>query len=128
MLPREISRLEEGAALEAGPASPAQLGLMVAEMASRAYSMPCAMDTQCMGHSLQTAHSLDTSLHSAHRCTRFCVFEHVCGNVWTCRTSGATHICDSTCDQRIQLDSHQAVCRLSKRVFAIHQQRSDVPR
>ena len=59
-----------------------------------------------------------------HRCSRFCEFSHVCGNVWACRTSGATHICDSTCDQRVQLDSYQSVCRLSKRTFTT-QQRCD---
>jgi hypothetical protein len=66
---------------------------------------------QC--HSLQTVTSLES-----HQCSRFCSFEHVVGNVFLCRTSGKTHICDSTCQERVQLDRYSSVCRLSKRVFA----------
>ena len=62
-------------------------------------------------------HCLQTGQEQHHSCTRFCQFEHVVGNVYTCTSSGKTHVCDSTCAERIQLDAYSSVCRLSRRVF-----------
>lgn len=39
---------------------------------------------------------------TAHRCTRFCDFEHLFGNVYLCRSSGSHHCCDSNCDQTVR--------------------------
>jgi len=52
-----------------------------------------------------------------HKCNRFCQFEHVVGNVYTCTSSGTTHVCDANCAERVQLDAYTSVCRLSKRAF-----------
>ena len=46
-------------------------------------------------------------------------FAHVMGNVYVCQSSGSTHVCDQNCTQRVALDGHTSVCRLSKRAFAI---------
>ena len=62
-------------------------------------------------------HCLQTGREQHHNCTRFCQFEHVVGNVYTCTSSGKTHVCDSTCAERVQLDPYSSVCRLSRRVF-----------
>lgn len=52
-----------------------------------------------------------------HLCNRQCTFEHVCGNVFMCRTHGQHHVCDQTCKQRIFYDNFREICRLSKRLF-----------
>jgi hypothetical protein len=35
-----------------------------------------------------------------------------------CVSSGQAHVCDQNCAQRIFLDNHSDICRLSRRVFA----------
>lgn len=57
------------------------------------------------------------SCREAHTCTRFCRFEHQVGNLYVCVTSGASHICDQTCQQRVFLDGYTSQCRLSGRRF-----------
>ena len=53
-----------------------------------------------------------------HVCSRFCLISHVFGNMYRCESTGAVHICDMNCNQRIFYDNHSHICRLSRRVFA----------
>ena len=46
------------------------------------------------------------------------MFKPVVGNMFLCVSSGQAHVCDQNCTQRIALDSHTEVCRLSRRTFA----------
>ena len=64
----------------------------------------------------------------AHTCDRFCVFEHICGNVWSCQRSGKTHVCDSTCTETVSVDSYTSICRLSKRVVNKRSSHSEASR
>ncbi|BBG98460.1 hypothetical protein Prudu_007869, partial [Prunus dulcis] len=38
---------------------------------------------------------------SVHKCDWKCQNEHVCANMYCCKLTGLTHICDKNCDQRI---------------------------
>ncbi|KAK9834327.1 hypothetical protein WJX81_007253 [Elliptochloris bilobata] len=53
-----------------------------------------------------------------HICTRNCRFAQVVGNCYVCQSSGSVHVCDSNCSQRVAIDPHTSVCRLSKRQFS----------
>ncbi|XP_038709161.1 uncharacterized protein LOC120004025 [Tripterygium wilfordii] len=48
-----------------------------------------------------------------HKCGYKCENEHVCGNVYCCKLTGLTHICDKNCNQRILYDNHSSLCRVS---------------
>lgn len=85
---------------------------MVFEVVSNTCGVPGPLQQSAQFHNLQTA-----TCKGPHQCSRFCIFQHVFGNVFTCTSSNKTHICDSNCEERIQLDPHTSVCRLSKRVF-----------
>lgn len=52
-----------------------------------------------------------------HKCDWKCENEHVCGNMYRCRLTGLTHICDKNCNQRILYDNHSSLCRVSKQIF-----------
>lgn len=56
---------------------------------------------------LQTAVSAPAAtlanLTQGHTCTRFCEFQHSFGNLYICKTSGTHHVCDQTCQQRVQV-------------------------
>lgn len=52
-----------------------------------------------------------------HKCDRKCHKEHVCGNMYICKLTGFTHICDKNCNQRILYDNHNSVCRVSGQIF-----------
>ncbi|CAK9158273.1 unnamed protein product [Ilex paraguariensis] len=54
-----------------------------------------------------------------HKCDWKCEIEHVCGNVYRCRLTGSTHICDKNCNQRILYDNHSSLCRVSRQVFPL---------
>lgn len=54
-----------------------------------------------------------------HKCDWKCQNEHVCGNMFRCRLTGLTHICDKNCDQRILYDNHTTLCRASGKVFPL---------
>ncbi|GMP70789.1 hypothetical protein CsSME_00029491 [Camellia sinensis var. sinensis] len=49
-----------------------------------------------------------------HKCDGKCENEHVCGNMFRCRLTGLTHICDKNCNQRILYDNHSSLCRVSR--------------
>ncbi|GFP94311.1 hypothetical protein PHJA_001575600 [Phtheirospermum japonicum] len=57
--------------------------------------------------------------HPVHKCDWKCGNEHVCGNVYRCKLTGLTHICDKNCNQRILYDNHSSLCRVSKHVFPL---------
>ena len=86
---------------------------MVFEVVNNTCDMAASRQPSSRCHNLHLATAVKT-----HQCSRFCNFEHVVGNMFLCKSSGQTHICDSTCQERVQLDSYSSVCRLSKRVFA----------
>lgn len=52
-----------------------------------------------------------------HKCDWKCQNEHICGNMYRCRLTGLTHICDKNCDQRIVYDNHSSLCRVSGQIF-----------
>ncbi|KAI8031547.1 hypothetical protein LOK49_LG01G01858 [Camellia lanceoleosa] len=45
--------------------------------------------------------------------------ENVCGNIYRCRLTGLTHICDKNCNQRIVYDNHSSLCRVSRQIFPL---------
>ncbi|XXG67006.1 hypothetical protein AAC387_Pa06g0448 [Persea americana] len=55
----------------------------------------------------------------SHKCDRRCQNEHVCANIYFCKLTGTTHICDKNCDQRIVYDNHSSLCRVSGQVFLL---------
>ncbi|KAM5557849.1 hypothetical protein ABKV19_024939 [Rosa sericea] len=56
---------------------------------------------------------------SVHKCDWKCQNEHVCGNMYRCKVTGLTHICDKNCNQRILYDNHSSLCRASGKVFPL---------
>ena len=48
-------------------------------------------------------------------CSRACVHDHVCGNLFQCRTCGSAHVCDANCRQTIPFGPNEVICRISKR-------------
>ncbi|KAF9603787.1 hypothetical protein IFM89_037873 [Coptis chinensis] len=55
----------------------------------------------------------------SHKCDWKCQNEHVCGNMYLCKLTGVTHICDKNCNQRILYDNHSSLCRVSGQVFPL---------
>ncbi|XP_056844855.1 uncharacterized protein LOC130494556 [Raphanus sativus] len=56
---------------------------------------------------------------SSHKCDWKCENENVFGNMYRCRLTGLTHVCDINCNQRILYDNHTSLCRASGRVFPL---------
>lgn len=54
-----------------------------------------------------------------HKCDWKCENEHVCGNMYCCKLTGLTHICDKNCNQRILYDNHSSLCRASRQIFPL---------
>ncbi|KAD4385133.1 hypothetical protein R6Q59_010722 [Mikania micrantha] len=54
-----------------------------------------------------------------HKCDWKCENEHVCGNVFRCKLTGLTHICDKNCNQRIIYDNNNSLCRVSRQIFPL---------
>lgn len=52
-----------------------------------------------------------------HKCDKNCESEQICGNMYHCKLTGLTHICDSNCNQRILYDKHNSLCRVSGKIF-----------
>ncbi|PKA56035.1 hypothetical protein AXF42_Ash015520 [Apostasia shenzhenica] len=55
----------------------------------------------------------------SHKCDWRCQNEHLFGNMYRCKQTGITHICDRNCDQRILYDNHSSLCRASGKVFSL---------
>ncbi|KAK1295746.1 hypothetical protein QJS10_CPB15g00614 [Acorus calamus] len=55
----------------------------------------------------------------SHKCDWRCQNEHVFGNLYRCKQTGLTHICDKNCNQRILYDNHSSLCRVSGQVFPL---------
>jgi hypothetical protein len=55
----------------------------------------------------------------SHKCDMRCQNEHVFGNMYRCRLTGITHICDKNCNQRILYDNHNSLCRVSGQLFPL---------
>lgn len=58
-------------------------------------------------------------LNSVHKCDWKCENENVCGNMYRCKLTGTTHICDKNCNQRILYDNNNSLCRVSRHVFPL---------
>ncbi|XP_056851870.1 uncharacterized protein LOC130500982 [Raphanus sativus] len=56
---------------------------------------------------------------TCHKCDYKCENENVCGNVYRCKLTGLTHVCDKNCNQRILYDNHTSLCRASGRMFPL---------
>ncbi|KAK7275923.1 hypothetical protein RIF29_17050 [Crotalaria pallida] len=56
-----------------------------------------------------------------HKCDWKCENEHVCGNMYRCKLTGLTHICDKNCNQRILYDNHTSLCLASGHMFPLTQ-------
>ncbi|XWS61450.1 hypothetical protein CRYUN_Cryun07bG0126800 [Craigia yunnanensis] len=69
---------------------------------------------------LSTILGRDGPIH-VHKCDWKCQNEHVCGNMYRCKLTGITHICDKNCNQRILYDNHSSLCRASGHVFPLTQ-------
>lgn len=54
-----------------------------------------------------------------HKCDWRCDNEHVFGNMYRCKITGITHICDKNCNQRILYDNHSSLCRVCGHVFPL---------
>ncbi|KAF5442623.1 hypothetical protein F2P56_035263 [Juglans regia] len=54
-----------------------------------------------------------------HKCDWKCENERVCGNMYRCKLTGLTHICDKNCNQRILYDNHSSLCRASGQIFPL---------
>lgn len=54
-----------------------------------------------------------------HKCDWKCENENVCGNMYRCKLTGLTHVCDKNCNQRILYDNHSSLCRASGRIFPL---------
>ncbi|CAH8313878.1 unnamed protein product [Eruca vesicaria subsp. sativa] len=55
----------------------------------------------------------------SHKCDWKCENELVFGNMYRCKLTGLTHVCDNNCNQRILYDNHTSLCRASGRVFPL---------
>lgn len=55
----------------------------------------------------------------SHKCDCKCENENVCGNMYRCKLTGLTHVCDKNCNQRILYDNHTSLCRASGRMFPL---------
>ncbi|KAG0459021.1 hypothetical protein HPP92_022149 [Vanilla planifolia] len=55
----------------------------------------------------------------SHKCDWRCQNEHLFGNMYRCKITGITHICDRNCNQRILYDNHSSLCRVSGHVFPL---------
>lgn len=56
---------------------------------------------------------------SVHKCDWKCENEQVCGNMFRCKLTGLTHICDKNCNQRILYDNNTSLCRVSRQLFPL---------
>lgn len=56
---------------------------------------------------------------NVHKCDWKCQNEHVCGNMFRCKLTGLTHICDKNCNQRILYDNHNSLCRVTRQLFPL---------
>ncbi|KAH6756303.1 cyclic AMP-responsive element-binding protein [Perilla frutescens var. hirtella] len=54
-----------------------------------------------------------------HKCDWKCENENVFGNMYRCKLTGLTHVCDKNCNQRIVYDNHSSLCRVSKQTFPL---------
>lgn len=59
---------------------------------------------------------------SVHRCGLNCTIQHVWANLYLCKSTGTSHVCDKNCDQRIVYDNHSSICRASRQIFPLQQQ------
>lgn len=64
---------------------------------------------------------------SVHRCGFSCSIQQVWGNLYLCKSSGTSHVCDKNCDQRIVYDNHSSICRASRQIFPLQPQVLDQP-
>lgn len=56
---------------------------------------------------------------AGHRCDNACQVEHVWANLYCCKSSNVTHVCDKNCDQRILYDRHTTLCKFSGKYFPL---------
>jgi len=54
-----------------------------------------------------------------HRCDSTCQVEHVWANLYCCRSTNVTHICDKNCNQRVMYDSFNSLCCVSGKLLPL---------
>lgn len=64
----------------------------------------------------------------AHKCGWKCENECLFGNMYRCKLTGLTHICDKNCNQRILYDNHSSLCRVSGLVLPLTSDEQQVVR
>lgn len=52
----------------------------------------------------------------AHVCDSSCTVVHCFGNVYKCQTSGLVHVCDHNCDQQVDWNREERICRCSRKL------------
>ncbi|GJP56035.1 hypothetical protein CLOM_g15105 [Closterium sp. NIES-68] len=57
--------------------------------------------------------SVDSFLH---KCKHTCDIQHVWANLYRCRSSNTTHICDKNCNQKILYDNYSSICMVSRNI------------
>ncbi|AQK64672.1 uncharacterized protein LOC100193214 [Zea mays] len=55
----------------------------------------------------------------SHKCDKRCQSERILGNMYRCKLTETTHICDKNCNQRILYDNHNSLCRVSGQLFPL---------
>lgn len=51
-----------------------------------------------------------------HVCSRHCSVQLLFGNCYKCESSGKIHICDQNCDQLMEWDRDNRICKVSRKV------------
>ncbi|MCO5579943.1 hypothetical protein L7F22_033810 [Adiantum nelumboides] len=64
---------------------------------------------------------------SIHQCEFNCSIQHVQGNLYLCKTTGHSRVCDKNYDQRIVYDSHINICKASMHIFPLQLHPRDQP-
>lgn len=99
-------------------------GLTFVEKPKAALSMEICGKAPVMNEEPTTVVYLSSLLNKqedviAHKCDRKCDIEHVWANIYRCKLTGSTHICDKNCNQKIVYDNYSCICRVSRQVFPL---------
>lgn len=99
-------------------------GLISAKKLKTALTMEICGKSPMMNEEATNVVYLSTLLNKqedviAHKCDRRCDIEHVWANIYRCKLTGSTHICDKNCNQKIVYDNYSCICRVSHQVFPL---------
>eukprot|EP00475_Leptophrys_vorax_P029114 TRINITY_DN42507_c0_g1_i1.p1 TRINITY_DN42507_c0_g1~~TRINITY_DN42507_c0_g1_i1.p1 ORF type:complete len:154 (+),score=7.52 TRINITY_DN42507_c0_g1_i1:152-613(+) len=83
--------------------------------------------SECSNVIYLTPHS-DSFEAPIHKCKHTCDIQHVWANLYRCRTSNTTHICDKNCNQKILYDNYSSICMVSRNVAPLTEDESNMVR